>query len=186
MSGGRRVESQKHPAVAIESFERQVDSLNLTRNSKEIPFWDFLNGQQRDVLLLIPRLGSAAVAASYLGLSGEAWVRQQPQEFKDSLEYVAEWKDEIYARRLQELVGVAIIELENTMTTSPNAGARMTAINTLLKVSGRLRESTIQQTVVNGTFVNPEGIQMYEKPEALGAAIEEPVDPIDVDSTPTD
>jgi hypothetical protein len=185
----RRKESEKHPAVAIEAFERQVDSLNLARSAKTIPYWDDLSKTHRDVLLLIPRMGNPAHAASYLGLRGQEWVDTQKQlcpEFSDAIDHVDEWRNEMYASRIQELVGVALIELEQSITQSTNLNARMNAINTLMKISGRLRESTVQQTVVNGSFVHPASIQMYDKPtptaiSANGAKIVEVVDePADV------
>jgi hypothetical protein len=180
----RRKETEKHPAVAIEAFERQVDSLSLSRNAKKIPFWDDLTKYQRDVLLLVPRMGSAAHAASYLGFRGQEWIDTQKQlcpEFSDALDHVDDWRDEIYASRIQELVGVALIELEQSITQGTNLNARMNAINTLMKISGRLRENTVQQTVVNGSFVHPASIQMYDKPtppslNGNGAKIIEVVD----------
>ena len=92
----------------------------------------------------------------------------------------------MYASRIQELVGVALIELEQSMTQASNWSVRMSAINTLMKISGRLRENTVQQTVVNGSFVHPASIKMYDKPtppalNGNGAKIIEVVDePADV------
>ena len=180
----RRKETEKHPAVAIEAFERQIDSLSLSRNAKKIPFWDDLTKVQRDVLLLIPRMGNAAHAASYLGLRGQPWVDNEKAlnpAFSGALDHVDDWRDEIYASRIQELVGVALIELEQSITQGTNLNARMNAINTLMKISGRLRENTVQQTVVNGSFVHPASIQMYDKPtppslNGNGAKIIEVVD----------